>query len=121
MNHLLNRPILPSLTRCQHCHKAEEDHARADHKYKRDQSLPAWHGFWRGLGTNLKRLGVDLKTIQEILRGAHIAATADIYVKEVSEQAVEAMQRIKGRSNIRTLGVKHVAPRAAQGERDLTT
>lgn len=45
--------------------------------------------------TNLKRLGVDLKTIQEILRHTHIATTADIYVKEVSEQAVEAMQRLE--------------------------
>jgi integrase len=52
-------------------------------------------GYRRGPGTNLKRLGVDLKTIQEILRHAHIATTADIYVKEVSEQAVEAMQRLE--------------------------
>jgi DNA-binding transcriptional MerR regulator len=43
----------------------------------------------------LRRLGVDLKTIQEILRHAHIATTADIYVKEISEQAVEAMQRLE--------------------------
>lgn len=98
MNNLLNRQILPALNRCQHCRHAEEDHARADHKYKRDEALPSWHGwhgFRRGLGTNLKRLGVDLKTIQEILRHAHIATTADIYVKEVSEQAVEAMQRLE--------------------------
>jgi integrase len=76
MNNLLNRQILPALQ------KAKLD----------------WHGFHsfrRGLGTNLKRLGVDLKTIQEILRHAHIATTADIYIKEVSEQAVEAMQRLE--------------------------
>jgi integrase len=98
MNNLLNRQILPALNRCQRCHRAEDDHAKADHKYKRDESLPGWHGFHgfrRGLGTNLKRLGVDLKTIQEILRHAHIATTADIYVKEVSEQAVEAMERLE--------------------------
>jgi site-specific recombinase XerD len=73
---IVNRQILPALTRA----KLE------------------WHGFHayrRGLGTNLKRLGVDLKTIQEILRHAHLATTADIYVKEVSEQAVEAMQRLE--------------------------
>jgi len=98
MNNLLNRQILPALNCCQCCHKAEGDHAGADHKYNRDESLPSWHGwhgFRRGLGTNLKRLGVDLKTIQEILRHAHIATTADIYVKEVSEQAVEAMERLE--------------------------
>lgn len=36
-----------------------------------------------------------MKTIQEILRHAPIATTADIYVKEISEQAVEAMQRLE--------------------------
>ena len=43
-NNLLNRQILPVLSRCQHCHKPEEDHVRVDHKYKRDESLPslAW-------------------------------------------------------------------------------
>lgn len=98
MNNLLNRQILPALNRCERCRWAEEDHSTADHRYTRDESLPAWngwHGFRRGLGTNLKRLGVDLKTIQEILRHAHIATTADIYVKEISEQAVEAMQRLE--------------------------
>lgn len=98
MNNLLNRQILPVLNRCQPCHKVKDGHAKADHEYKRDESLPSWHGFHgfrRGLGTNLKRLGVDLKTIQEILRHAHIATTADIYVKEISEQAVEAMDRLE--------------------------
>jgi integrase len=98
MNNLLNRQILPALNACKTCGKVERDHATATHAYKRDGSQPAWHGwhaFRRGLGTNLKRLGVDLKTIQEILRHAHIATTADIYVKEVSEQAVEAMQRLE--------------------------
>jgi integrase len=76
MNNLLNREILPALR-------------------KAKLAWHGWHGFRRGLATNLKRLGVDLKTIQEILRHAHISVTADIYVKEVSEQAVEAMQRLE--------------------------
>lgn len=98
MNNLLNRQISPSLNVCKTCGRTEDDHGRETHAYKRDNLRPAWHGwhaFRRGLGTNLKRLGVDLKTIQEILRHAHIATTADIYVKEVSEQAVEAMQRLE--------------------------
>jgi integrase len=83
MNNLLNRQILPAL--------------RKDGlKDRFGQELwHGFHGFRRGLGTNLKRLGVDLKTIQEILRHSHIATTADIYVKEVSEQAVEAMERLE--------------------------
>lgn len=76
MNNLLNRQILPALR-------------------KHGLQWHGWHGFRRGLATNLKRLGVDLKTIQEILRHAHISVTADIYVKEVSEQAVEAMHRLE--------------------------
>jgi len=98
MNNLLNRQISPALNVCKVCGQTEDNHARTTHDYKRDDTRPAWHGwhaFRRGLGTNLKRLGVDLKTIQEILRHAHIATTADIYVKEVSEQAVEAMKRLE--------------------------
>jgi integrase len=59
-----------------------------------------WHGFRRGVGTNLKRLGVDLKTIQNILRHAHIATTADIYVKDVSEDAIAAMQLLEKRVDL---------------------
>jgi DNA-binding transcriptional MerR regulator len=47
------------------------------------------------LKTNLKHLGFDLKTIQEILRHAHRATTAYICMKEVSEQVDEAMQRLE--------------------------
>jgi integrase len=98
MNNLLNRQISPALNVCKTCGKLEDEHGKETHPYKRDSSRPAWqgwHAFRRGLGTNLKRLGVDLKTIQEILRHAHIATTADIYVKEVSEQAIEAMGRLE--------------------------
>jgi integrase len=99
MNNLLNRQILPALNSCVVCGKRDlKAHGRETHAFQRDDRLPmwqGWHSFRRGLGTNLKRLGVDLKTIQEILRHAHLATTADIYVKEVSEQAVEAMERLE--------------------------
>jgi len=83
MNNVLNRQILPALRKA-----GLKDRYGAELWH-------GWHAFRRGLGTNLKRLGVDLKTIQEILRHAHIATTADIYVKRVSEQAVEAMRRLE--------------------------
>lgn len=98
MNNLLNRQILPALNRCATCHKPEAEHVCEGHEYKRDVSRPAWrgwHSFRRGLATNLKRLGVDLKTIQAILRHAHISVTADIYVKDVSEDSVAAMQKLE--------------------------
>ena len=99
MNNLLNRQILPSLDRCV-CGKARSQHAGERHAFKANSAIPKWHGwhaFRRGLGTNLKRLGVDLKTIQDILRHAHISTTADIYVKEVSENAVAAMELLEKR------------------------
>ena len=117
MNNLLNRQILPALDRCV-CGKARSQHARDRHPFKVDPATPKWHGwqaFRRGLGTNLKRLGVDLKTIQDILRHAHIPTTADIYVKEVSENAVAAMEllerRIEGelRSSVEDAGRSYSA------------
>lgn len=99
MNNLLNRQILPALDRCV-CGKARKEHADEVHAFEANPAIPkwrGWHAFRRGLGTNLKRLGVDLKTIQDILRHAHIATTADIYVKEVSEDAVAAMQLLEKR------------------------
>lgn len=101
MNNLLHRGILPILNRCGTCGKPQGS-AHGGHDYGRDGSLPEWHGFHafrRGLGTNLKGLGVDLKTIQEILRHAHISTTADIYVKEVSADSVRAMLKFERKLN----------------------
>jgi hypothetical protein len=46
------------------------------HEFRRDASLPVWrgwHGFRRGLATNLNRLGVQDKTIQSIPRHSNLA------------------------------------------------
>jgi integrase len=101
MNNLLHRGIMPILNRCGICGKPP-DSGHDGHEYGRDGSLPEWHGFHafrRGLGTNLKGLGVDLKTIQDILRHAHISTTADIYVKEVSADSVKAMLKFERKLN----------------------
>lgn len=53
---VVNRVILPPLSRCEICKKAERAHQKADHAYKRDTSLPEWHGWHaarRGMGSNL--------------------------------------------------------------------
>jgi len=39
-----------------------------------------WHGFRRALATNLARLGVRDKVIQEILRHANVATTQASYI-----------------------------------------
>src|SRR5262249_45686916 len=94
----LRRVILPALNVCGICNKAESDHGREIHTYERNTSLPqwrGWHGFRRGLATNLNRLGVDDSVIQAILRHSHIGVTQRCYIKTVSSDAVTAMQKLE--------------------------
>ena len=99
LNNMLNRLILPVLNRCEVCKKSESIHgADADHKYKRDASLPEWHGwhaFRRGLATNLYRLGVPDKTIQAILRHADVTTTMKCYVKTTRPDVKAGMENIE--------------------------
>src|SRR6266542_2575036 len=97
-NNVLNDQILPFLKRCATCRRPEEEHtAKVTHKYERDTSLPVWHGwhgFRRGLATNLHRLGVQDKTIQAILRHSNVAVTQACYIKTVSDDSVRALQSL---------------------------
>jgi len=73
------------------------DHSKAGYDFKRDPLAPhwrGWHAFSRGLGTNLYRLGVSDKTIQDILRHANVSSTQTFYIKSVSEDAVAAMEKL---------------------------
>ena len=54
-----------------------------------------WHAFRRGLATNLHRLGVSDKVIQQILRHANVSTTMNIYVKAVSADAANAMKALE--------------------------
>ena len=54
-----------------------------------------WHAFRRGLATNLNRLGVSDKVIQQILRHANVTTTMNIYVKMVSQDATAAMKTLE--------------------------
>jgi integrase len=54
-----------------------------------------WHAFRRGLATNLHRLGVTDKVIQQILRHANVSTTLNIYVKTVSADAANAMKTLE--------------------------
>ncbi len=62
-----------------------------------------WHAFRHGLATNLHRLRISDKVIQQILRHANVTTTINIYVKMVSEDAEEASKiwRRGGDSNPR--------------------
>ena len=54
-----------------------------------------WHAFRRGLATNLHRLGISDKVIQQILRHANVTTTINIYVKTVSSDATAAMKMLE--------------------------
>ena len=94
-NNLLHDQILPALNRCATCKRSEKKHAaNVAHEYRRDPSIPLWHGwhaFRRGLATNLHRLGVQDKTIQAILRHSNVAVTQACYIKTASQDSVRAM------------------------------
>ena len=81
LNNLLNRTILPILKR---------NHI----------AWHGWHAFRRGLATNLHRLRVDDKTIQGILRHANIATTQNVYIKGVSEDVREGMDKLEQRISL---------------------
>jgi integrase len=53
-----------------------------------------WHGFRRGLSTNLYELGVQDKVIQAILRHADVAVTRKHYIKTRTEQSEAAMKEL---------------------------
>ena len=100
LNSVVNRVILPSLNRCEHCRKSELDHKRTDHEYKRDNSLSEWHGWHaarRGLGSNLYRLGVPDMVIQWILRHANVSTTATYYTKTAADDVRNAKARLENR------------------------
>lgn len=53
-----------------------------------------WHTFRHSLGTNLRALGVDIKTAQELLRHANVQTTLDLYTQAVSSQKREASAKV---------------------------
>jgi integrase len=52
-----------------------------------------WHGFRRGLASNLNRIGVDDSVIQRILRHSNVATTQNHYIKTASPDAIAAMRQ----------------------------
>jgi len=100
LNNTLNREILPALHRCQTCRKAKSDHVSASvsHEFKRDDTLPMWHGwraFRRGLASTLYGLGVDDLMVQQILRHKDVQVTRDHYIKTSNEQSIAAMAKLE--------------------------
>lgn len=71
--------------------------------YRRDMKEPfakakvnwrGWHPFRYGVGTILHSLGVDDKTIQQILRHANVSTTLAFYVKPPAAESRKAMDKL---------------------------
>lgn len=45
-----------------------------------------WHSFRHGLPNQLRQYGVEIKTVQELLRQANSRITLDIYQRSVTEE-----------------------------------
>lgn len=71
-----------------------------------------YHGFRRGLGTNLKTLGVDDTVIQRILRHANVGVTRQSYIKIEDSVKTAAMRKLQ-----RSLSAK-VKARRKSNKRD---
>lgn len=54
-----------------------------------------WHGFRRGLSTNLKTLGVDDTVIQRVLRHADVTVTQRSYIKVEDKIKSAAMKKLQ--------------------------
>jgi integrase len=58
-------------------------------------SWRGWHAFRRGLASNLNRLGVDAKTIQELLRHGSMGVTMKHYIVIDRSETANAMGKVE--------------------------
>jgi integrase len=54
-----------------------------------------WHGFRRGIASNLYELGADEKIVQRVLRHAKAHVTKDRYIKAFDPVVLAAMKRME--------------------------
>jgi integrase len=69
-----------------------------------------WHGYRRGLATNLKQLGIDDVVIQGILRHSDVSTTRKHYIKTVPQMATDAMQKLASQIQWATDGQQQGLP-----------
>jgi integrase len=68
-----------------------------------------WHGFRRGIASNLYELGANEKIVQRVLRHANPHVTKDRYIKALDPAVLEAMRRMQA-----TLDVLESSPAIVQ-------
>jgi integrase len=98
LHNLAARIVVPTLERCAVCKESASDHAKAEHKFQRDASLPAWRGWYacrRGLATAVSDLDTALAA-KSLLRHSNVATTNAFYIKSVDSAAVSDSVRWGG-------------------------
>jgi integrase len=98
IKNLTDREILPKLNVCQVCGLPNGiPHLKEEHEWVRDPRRPEWKGWHacrRGVASNLYRLGVRSKVIQEIMRHASETTTKNCYIKTTNEDTLAAMTEL---------------------------
>jgi integrase len=93
--------IDPILNACEECGKLKAACPAKDsepHEYRRRSHLVewhGWHGFRRGLASNLYDLNVDDLTIQRILRHANVTTTRKSYIKVREHNVTAGMAQLE--------------------------
>ena len=108
LHNLANRVVIPTLKRCAVCQVSESEHAKADHDYRLDESLPKWHGWYavrRGVATAVADLSNSLAA-KGLFRHSSVSTTERHYIKDVPESTLQAMKLLETLCN----------PRATTGE-----
>jgi integrase len=109
LDNLARRVIIPAIEKCVSCGKPKVAHEFGKSKRKRGRrksksplethpfelnkslSWHGWHGFRRGLATNMHGLGVADREIQDTLRHANIKTTQQSYIKPIRASQKNAM------------------------------
>jgi integrase len=67
-----------------------------------------WHGFRRGIASNLYELGADEKIVQRILRHAKSHVTKDRYIKAIDPAVLAAMKKLEATLDIMSQSAQRV-------------
>jgi hypothetical protein len=85
LDNMAKRQIIPALSRCAICSKAESDE-HAGHTFERDESLPRWHGWYslrRFHGTQIREQAGNSDTMSKALGNSK--AVADKHYLKTTE------------------------------------
>ena len=97
LDNLAERVAKPVLRRCVVCKMRESEHAKTNHDFQLDQTLPKWRGWYslrRGVATAVADLS-DSLAAKGLLRHSSVSTTECHYIKDVPESTLRAMKRLE--------------------------